>query len=142
MQTPWHFRTVASAAIAVALAGAADYILTRYRFGPWMALIGGEDAAAYLEGLPLVVDVLWSVAVWAGLLGALLMSSNRHWAAGVLAVAAIAAVAMSIWLTSFVAIPFNAVFGMFGSLTLLVWCVLAIFFWLYARSMHRAGVLR
>ena len=141
MFRPWHVRATAIAACLVALVAAVHYVLAQYRINDWLVDLGPRHLY-YIKGLPDAADLGWGIAVWAGLLGALLLLGNRRFAAGMLAVAAIAAVVTTLWVTLFEATPIQVALGTPGLAVVVIWTALMLGFWLYARAMHRQGVTR
>jgi hypothetical protein len=137
---PWHVPVVGWLAVLWTGLSAVDYLLTRFEVGAYLALFS-EAQVAYFTGLPLWIDVLWPVAVWLGVAGALSLLGGTRRAAFLLGIAAVAMLLATLGLVFLTDPPMGAVTGPAG-----IWIMAgstAVFglIWLYARQMHAAGHL-
>lgn len=115
------------------LAGAADYVMVRYGVDAYMRLIS-PDQAAWVTGLPVWVTVLWAVAVWGGLLAALLTLMQAGGEVLTFAIAAIAACAAAAYAILFARPPLAEVGGQNAVWLMAGTAALAVVFWLWARA--------
>ncbi|USD38907.1 hypothetical protein [Ferrimonas sp. SCSIO 43195] len=138
--TPWHLWLVAILALLWNAAGAFDYLMTQTRHQDYMAQFTQEQLA-FFYALPSWVVACWALAVWGGVLGALLLLLRSRRAVGVLLVS---------WLAMMVTTVHNygisdgmAVMGDPFSLgfTAVIFIV-ALLLYLYARAMAARGGLR
>jgi hypothetical protein len=137
---PWHLPVVGWLALLWALFLAADYLLTRFEVGAYLSLFSPEQVA-YFTGLPLWIDALWPVAVWAGLAGALCLLGGVRLSAFLLGVAGVAMVLATLGLVFLTDPPMQAVAGPVGVWIMLGSCAVYLLLWVYARQMHAVGQL-
>jgi len=136
----WHLLPVAILAILWNLAGCADYVMTQYGVAPYLQLFT-QQQAAYFTSMPAVVDGSWAVAVWGGLLGAVLLFLRLGASLWFLGIAAIAMIFCAVWLIIFATPPLAEVAGMFGVYMIGGAAGMALVFYIYARQMKVAGAL-
>jgi len=118
--------------------GAYDYVMTQTQNEAYMS----RFTAAQLEffyGFPAWVDAFWAVAVWGGVLGALLLLARKRAAVTVLLASLVAMVVTS--LHNFVLSEGLAVMGSAAMWFSAVIFVVAVALWLYARGQAAKGVL-
>ena len=134
---PWHFRPVSTLALLWYLAATVDYLLTMLRVPAYFALFTPE-IARYVAALPVHVVSFWALAVWGGLLGAVLLLAGQRLAALCLAAAAAGMIYLAIWMVMLSEPPFRAVAGSVGDAVMIVSALVSIAIWAYARSRHAA----
>jgi hypothetical protein len=139
-ERPWHVPVVGWAAVVVTALSAVDYLLTRFEAGAYLALFT-EAQVAYFAGLPLWIDVLWPLAVWSGLAGALCLLGGARRAAFLLGIAALSMVLAALGFVFLTDPPMGAVTGPVGVWIMAGSAAVFVLFWLYARQMHAAGHL-
>lgn len=137
---PWHLLPMGLAALLWYLIGAADYLMFRLGWGPYVAALP-PGQFAYLAAQPWGFGLAWAVSVWAGLAGALLLLARANGAAVLLAIAFLATLGATLWLLLLADPPVQRALGAVETGVLVAACVLAGLFWLYARMERRAGVL-
>lgn len=136
----WHLMPVAILAVLWNLAGATDYLLTQYNIAPYLVLFT-QPQSAFFTALPALADAAWAIAVWGGLLGAVLLFLRVGAAPWVLGVSALAMVGLSAWLVGFADPPLGQLTGIGGVAAIVVASVVALLFFIYARTMRQAGAL-
>ncbi|MBN2907201.1 MAG: hypothetical protein JXJ18_10880 [Rhodobacteraceae bacterium] len=136
----WHMMPVAILAILWSLGGAADYVLTQYNVAPYLPLFT-QPQSAYFTALPAWADAAWAIAVWGGLLGAILLFLRSGAAPFVLGLAALSMVGLSVWLIGFASPPLAEVSGLTGVYLMIGASAVALLFYFYARQMRVAGAL-
>ena len=92
MRTPWHIWVVGLIALIFNAGGAFDYVMTQTRNADYLAQFTAEELA-YFESFPSWVQGSWALAVWAALLGAVLILLRSRWAGSAFAVSVIAMLA-------------------------------------------------
>lgn len=123
------------------LLGAADYVLLRLAFEPYLRLIS-PDQHAWIVAQPLAAQILWAVAVWSGLLGAVMMLARVEGGVIALAVAAAATVAITAFLFWIARPPLSEVAGA-PAARVMVWVAgLSVLIWLVARLVKRRALRR
>lgn len=137
---PWHLWPVGLAALAVHGAAALHYLAVRLGL---VGLLAGLPAghAGWLAAQPLWVGIAWAVAVWGGLVGAILLLTREDGAAIAFALAFIGLGAAAVHLTLFATPPAAEVLGPDGDAWLGGAAAAVFLFWLYARAQKVAGVL-
>jgi len=140
VRTPWHLWAVGIIAILWSAMGAVDYIMTQTQNEAYLSKFTPEQLA-YFTSFPVWVVAAWAIAVWGGVLGALLLLLKRKLAVWVLLVSLIAMVLTTIH--NFVLSDGMEVMGDGESLgfTAAIF-VIAVVLYLYARVMEKRGILR
>ncbi len=138
LRAPWHLWLVGSLGLLWNSVGAFDFFMTQTRNGSQAGRLTPEQLEL-LYGLPLWLEVFWALAVWGGVLGAVLILSRRRFAVPVLAVSLLAMAATGIH--NFVASQGLYASGGTGPVFVLLIFLVALGLWLYARAMHDRGVL-
>ncbi len=136
-ETPWHHWPVAILALAWHLLGAADYLLAKLEYGPYLSAFT-PDQIAWFAGLPLWIDIAWAVAVWVGLAGAWSLMRRGAQAALLLALALAGLIVLAAGLLLVAEPPLGAVAGAAGVYAILGAIAAEVLFFLYARAMHVA----
>lgn len=138
--TPWHFWPIVTVAFIWHLFGVIDYTATLFELDPWMQMLS-QRQAIFVATMPARAVGAWAIAVWGGLLGALLLAMRARFAPFVLAVSAVGLIVMAIW-GNLVSTPeVNDVASPAAAWILIGSAVFGLLLWLYARTQHRRGVL-
>jgi hypothetical protein len=137
-RTPLHVWVVGTLALLWNGIGAFDYLMTQTRNESYM----GQFTAAQLEyfyGFPAWVVASWALAVWGGVLGAILLLLRKRHAVPVFLVSFVSMIVTSIH--NFVLSDGASVMGAGGVAFSAVIFVVALGLWLYARAMATKEVL-
>lgn len=138
MPTPRHLWIVGVVGLLWNLGGVYDYLMTQTENEAYMAKFTPEQLD-YFYGFPVWVTAAWAIAVWGGVLGAVLLLMRRKLAAPVLLVSWVAMI-----LTTINTIGSNGFEVMGGAgpmaFTAAIF-VIAGALWLYARAMAARNVL-
>lgn len=137
-RTPVHFWVVASLAVLCDLVGAFDYLMTQTRNEAYMGQFTPEQLE-YFYGFPAWAVAFWALAVWGGLLGALLLLPRKRLAEPVL-LGSFASVVVT-FVHNFLLSDGMEVMGGGGVAFSGVILGVALGLWLYARAMVKRGVL-
>lgn len=141
MRTPWHIWVVGLIALIFNAGGAFDYVMTQTRNADYLAQFTAEELA-YFESFPPWVQGSWALAVWAALLGAVLILLRSRWAGSAFAVSVVAMLA-TFTHNFFLGDPkMHEVVGPEAIWFTAVIVGLTVFFFFYARAMRLRGVLR
>lgn len=139
-RTPWHLWAVGIIATLWSAMGAVDYVMTQTRNEAYLSKFTPEQLA-YFTGFPVWVVATWAIAVWGGVLGALLLLLKRKLAVWVLLVSLMAMV-----LTTFHNFVLSNGMEVMGDGESLVFTaaifVIAVVLYLYATTMEKRGILR
>ncbi len=138
LDRPWHLWVVGVLAVLWNAMGAFDYVMTQTRNEAYMSQFTPEQLE-YFYGFPVWLDAFWAVAVWGGLLGAVLLLARRRVAVPVLLTSFVAMIVTSIH--NFLLTDGLDVMGGAGVAFSGVIFVVALALWLYARSLAGRGVL-
>ncbi|MBV0912075.1 hypothetical protein [Anianabacter salinae] len=139
-KAPWYHWPVAVVALVWTAIGAADYTLTQYGAEFYLRSFT-PDQIAYYRNLPLWIDGLWAIGVWAGLLGAILMFTRSSLAALVLGVSVVSLVLAAGWLLTLAEPSLWTIAGGQAATVMIVTIAVMACIYLYARQMHVEGVL-
>jgi len=136
--TPWHVWVVGILALLWNAMGALDYTMTQTKNEAYMANFTPEQLD-FFYGFPAWLVAFWALAVWGGLVGAILLLLRKRLAFAVLAVSFLCMVVTAIHNYGFS----NAleILGTFGTVFTCVIFVVALALVLYARAMARRQVL-
>jgi ribose/xylose/arabinose/galactoside ABC-type transport system permease subunit len=138
-RAPWHLWVVGGLALVWNAIGAMDYVMTQTRNEAYMAQFTPEQLE-YFYGFPAWVVAAWAIAVWGGLLGAILLLLRRR-------------LAVPVFLVSFIAMVITTIYNyllsdgmrVMGDAATLAFTgaifFIALLLWLYARAMAQRGVL-
>jgi len=137
--TPWHLWVVGVVGLLWSAMGALDYVMTQTRNEAYMSAFTPEQLE-FFYGLPSWTVAAWAVAVWGGVLGAiLLLFRRRH------AVAVFVASLVGMLITSFQNFVLSNGLEVMGDPFSLAFSalifVVAIALVVYASAMYRRGVL-
>ncbi len=136
--TPIHLWIIGIIALLWNLMGPYDYLMTQTKNASYMAKFD-QAQLDYYYGFPVWVEFFWAVAVWGGLLGAILLLMRKR-------------LAVPVFLVSFVSMVITAIYnyglsegmeidGTGGFIFTLVIFFVALGLWLYAKAMRARGVL-
>ena len=137
--TPWHLWVIGAIAVLWNAMGAFDYVMTETRNAAYMSAFTPEQLA-FFYGFPAWVIAAWAIAVWGGILGALLLLLRRRLAVWVFLVSLVAMVVTTIH--NYVLSDGLEIFADVGSqaFTAVIF-VIALGLFIYSRAMHKRGVL-
>jgi len=135
---PWHLWVVGVVGLLWNLVGAYDYLMTETQNASYMAKFTPEQLE-FFYGFPTWVVATWAIAVWGGVLGAVLLLLRKRLAAPVFLVSFLAMVVTAIH--NFVLSDGLAVMGAAGVAFSAAIFAIALGLWLYARAMAGKGVL-
>lgn len=135
---PWHLWLVGILGLLWNLVGAYDYLMTETENEAYMASFTPEQLD-YFYSFPTWVVGTWAIAVWGGVLGALLLLLKKRLAAGVLLVSFLSMAITAVY--NFGLSDGAAVMGMGAVAFSALIFVIALGLWFYARTMAQKGVL-
>ena len=138
-QTPWHLWVISGLAVLWNAMGAFDYVMTQTGNEAYMSAFTPEQLAFFYDFPPWVVAA-WAIAVWGGVLGALLLLLRRRLAVSVFLISLVAMVITTFhnyFLSNGMEVSGDAFSLIFTAAIFLI--ALALF--LYARAMHKRNVL-
>jgi hypothetical protein len=136
---PWHVWLVGALILVVWSQGAWDWLMMTTRNAGYIANVPA-DWQALVFGQPWWVSVLWVVAVWGLLPGAIGLWMRRRWAVWALGAAAVALVLDQAYV--YVLHPDAAAWRAQGLAFPAILCAVMAAFALYAWAMAKRGVLR
>ena len=137
-RTPWHLWFIGIVALLWNAMGAFDYLMTQTENATYMGRFTPEQLE-YFYGFPTWVVAAWAIAVWGGVLGAILLLLRKRLAAPVFLVSFLAMVVTSVH--NFLLSDGAAVMGGGAVAFSALIFVFALALWLYARAMAARGVL-
>jgi len=137
-RTPWHLWAVGILGLLWNALGAFDYLMTETRNAGYMGQFSPEQLD-FFYGLPAWAVAFWAIAVWGGLLGAILLLMRKRLAVPVLLISLVSMVVTAI--RNYVFASGMEVTGGSGLAFTVVIFVVAVALWLYGRRMARTGVL-
>ena len=138
-RTPRHQWVVGVIALLWNAMGAMDYVMTQTKNEAYMSKFTPEQLSFFYDMSAWAVAA-WAIAVWGGLLGAVLLLARRHLAVWVFLVSLVAMVVATFHnyvLSNGMEVIGNAFSLVFTAVIFLI--SLALF--LYARAMHKRGIL-
>lgn len=137
-RTPWHLWVVGILVLLWDVVGAYDYLMTQTQNESYMGQFTPEQLE-YFYGFPTWAVAFWALAVWGGLLGAVLLLLRKRFAAPVLLGSFVSMAITAVY--NFVLSEGLEVMGTTGAVfTAVIFCV-ALGVWFYARTMVKKGVL-
>jgi hypothetical protein len=136
--TPRHLWIVGIVALLWNRMGAYDYVMTEMKNEAYMGQFTPEQLE-FFYGFPAWLVVFWALAVWGGVLGAVLLLMRKKLAVPVLVVSFLCMVVTTIHNYGFAGGA--DVVGGFGILFSVIIFVVALALVVYARSMASKGVL-
>ena len=135
---PWHVVPVGWIAVILTGGAALDYLLARLQIAVWLERVEGGPTA-YLAALPAWPGLLWPVAVWAGLGGALCLAAGLRLSAVLLGIAAAAAVVLTLACVAVREPSVLTASGPAGASIMIAASTFLVLLWLYARQLHAYG---
>ncbi|MFH1766256.1 MAG: hypothetical protein ABIF09_18895 [Gemmatimonadota bacterium] len=138
-RTPWHLWVVGILAVVWNVMGAFDYLMTETRNEGYMSKFTPEQLE-YFYGFPAWVVAFWAIAVWGGVLGAVLLLLRKKLAAGVFLVSFLSMVVTTIYNFG-LSNGLEAMGDPFALAFSALIFVVALLLYLYARAMTKRGVL-
>lgn len=138
-RTPWHLWVVGVLALLWNAVGAFDYLMTETHNEGYMGQYTPEQLE-FFYGFPAWVVGFWAIAVWGGLLGAVLLLLRKKLAPGVFLVSFLAMVVTSIHnfvLSNGLEIMASPIELAFPAMIF----VFALLLYLYANTMKNRGAL-
>jgi hypothetical protein len=143
-RTPAHLWIVGILSLLWNCFGAVDYVMTRMRNVDYLASsMPGVDpnaALAWIDDMPIYVQVGWGLGVWLALLGSLLLLIRSRWAVWSFGISLVGAV-VSLGYQLALAPELPGAQGLMYTVMPLVIIVVALFQFLYARAMEQKDVL-
>ena len=138
-RTPRHLWVIGVVALLWNAMGAMDYVMTQTRNEEYMSNFTPEQLS-FFYGFPVWVDAAWAIAVWGGVLGALLLLFRRRYAVWVFLASLIAMVLTAF--QNYVLSNGMEVIGdafTLGFTAVILLAAMALF--LYARTMQKRKIL-
>lgn len=135
---PRHLWVVGILALLWNAVGAFDYLMTQTRNESYTSQFTPEQLE-YFYGFPAWVVAFWALAVWGGVLGALLLLLRKSLAVPVLLTSFVCMVVTAVH--NFLLSEGAEVMGGGGVAFSAAIFVIALGLWLYARTMARRGIL-
>ncbi len=138
-RTPWHLWVVGIFAVLWNAMGAFDYLMTETRNEAYMGQFTPEQLE-FFYGFPTWVVAFWAIAVWGGVLGAVLLLLRKKLAARVFLVSFLAMAVTTVhnFVLSNGLEVIGDPFALFFSGLIFVFALLL---YVYARAMTNRGVL-
>ncbi len=137
-RTPWHLWLVGILGLLWNAVGALDFTMTQSRNDAYMGQFTPEQIAS-LYGFPMWLVAFWGLAVWGGVLGALLLLLRRSLSVPVLLVSLVAMSVTAIH-SAFFTGGLYATSGTGPGFVVLIFLV-ALGLLLYAQAMRQRGVV-
>jgi hypothetical protein len=144
-RAPAHLWIVGLLSLLWSCFGSYHYLMTRMRNVDYLAsAMPGVDpkaTLAWVDGFPMWAQVGWGLGVWMGLLGSILLLIRSRWAVwsyGLSLVGAILGLGYQITMAP----PLAGAEGPMMTVLPAIVILLAVFLFLYARTMEKKGVLR
>jgi hypothetical protein len=144
-RAPAHLWIVGILSLLWSCFGSYDYLMTRMRNVDYLASampgVDPKTTLAWVDGFPMWAQVGWGLGVWMGLLGSILLLIRSRWAVwsyGLSLVGAILGLGYQITMAP----PLAGAEGPMMTVLPAIVILLAVFLFLYARTMEKKGVLR
>ena len=137
-KAPVHLWIVGILALLWNAMGAFDYLATKLPIEAYMSNFTQEQLD-YFYSIPMWMTVAWAIGVWGGLLASLALLLRKTWAVWLFGLSLLGAIAGMIY--SFFLSNGMEIMGTGGTIFSIVIIIVAIFLFLYARSMARQGIL-
>lgn len=140
VKAPWHLWVIGIVGLLWNAMGAMDYVMTKLRNEEYMAAFTAEQLE-FFYGFPLWVNATWAIAVWGGVIGAILLLLRKSSAVWVLLISFLAMVVTAIHnygLSNGMEVIGDTFSLVFTALIFLVGLAL----YLYAKSMRAKRVLK
>ncbi len=138
-RTPWHLWVIGGTALLWSAMGAFDYVMTQTGNEAYMSAFTPEQLA-FFYGFPPWVVATWAIAVWGGVLGALLLLLRRRLAVWVFLISLVAMV-ITTFHNYFLSNGMEVIGDAFSLGFSAVIFLIALALFLYARAMHKQDIL-
>jgi hypothetical protein len=138
-KAPWHLWVVGLLALPWNGMGAWDYLMTQTQNEAYMGNFTPEQLD-FFYGFPAWLVAFWAIAVWGGVLGAVLLLLRKGLAAPVLLVSFLCMFVTAI--RNFGFADGATIMGSTGAIFSAVIFVFSLFLVFYSRAMKKQGVLR
>ena len=138
-ETPWHLWVVGVVGLLWNAMGALDYVMTQTRNEDYMANFTPEQLE-FFYGLSAWLDAFWAIAVWGGVVGAILLLIRRRQAVWVF-LASLIALIITAFQNYVLSNGLEVMGDPFSLAFTAVIFVTAVALYLYARAMRRRKVL-
>ncbi len=138
-KTPWHLWVIGGIALLWNAMGGLDYVMTQTGNEAYLSGFTAEQLA-YFQSFPTWVVSAWAIAVWGGVLGALLLLIRRRLAVPVFLVSIIA-LAITTFHNYILSNGMEVVGDAFSLGFTAVIFIVALALFLYARAMQKQAVL-
>lgn len=129
---PWHHWPVAILALLFYGLGALDYSFIQLRLGFYMARFTPEQVTL-VAGFGSLIQGLWALAVWGGLLGAWLLLIRNRFSVLLLCTSFGLITFLGVWISLFTTPTLPGVAGFMGLYAMTGTAAIAFLFYLYAR---------
>lgn len=140
-KTPWHLWVVGVLALLWNAGGAFDYVMTQTRNADYLAAFT-PDQLDFFFGFPVWVDASWAIAVWAAVLGSILLLLRSRFAVPVFWISLAAMLLTAVHNFVLSEVSWISLMGVFPLIFTIVIAVVTILLVLYARAMTKRGVLK
>ncbi len=137
--TPWHLWAIGVVALLWNAMGALDYVMTQTRNDDYMSGFTPQQLD-FFYGLPAWVVAFWAIAVWGGVLGAMLLLIRRSHAVWVF-LASLIAFLITAFQNYVLSNGMEVMGDTFSLAFTAVIFVIAVALYLYARAMHKQNIL-
>lgn len=141
LKTPRHLWIVGVLSLVWNLMGALDYLMAKLQVASYIDM-WSEGEQAYFMSFPLWANASWAVAVWAAVVGSLLLLMRSEWAVAALAISLTAMLLNVLYGFVLADIRMHQVAGPTALAFSSVIVIFALLLLHYARRMRDAGVLR
>lgn len=138
-RAPWHLWLVGILALLWNAMGAFDYLMTQTENERYMASFTPEQLD-YFYGFPAWLVAFWAIAVWGGLLGAVLLLARKRLAKPVFLASLVAMIITAIH--NFLLTNGLEVMGATGAVFTVIIFLIAVGLVAYSSAMAKKGVLR
>ena len=140
MKTPWHIWLIGIVSLLWNGAGAFDYVMTTTRNAAYMSQFT-PDQLEFFYIFPVWFMASWAIAVWAAVLGSVLLLLRSGYAPLVFALSLLGLIGTSLYSFVLSDVSYVALVGTAAIWFTLAIGVVAVLLWLYARAMRQNGVL-
>ncbi|MGI9264546.1 MAG: hypothetical protein ACR2QU_06435 [Gammaproteobacteria bacterium] len=138
-KAPWHFWVVGIVALLWNSIGATDYLMTQTRNEGYLSQFTPEQLEFFFA-FPAWLVALWAIAVWGGVLGALLLLARKRLAVTVFLVSLISMAITTVYNYG-ISNGMEVVGDTFSLVFTAVIFVIALALYRYARTMQAKGIL-
>jgi hypothetical protein len=139
IRTPWHLWVIGILAFLWSAMGAMDYVMTQTKNETYMSNFTA-DQVTFFNGFPTWVVALWAIAVWGGVIGALLLLFRRRLAVWVF-LASLLAMVVTTFHNYIMSNGMEVVGDAFSLGFTAVIFLFALGLYLYARAMQKRSVI-